>query len=84
MMMTLMDVTMVTILTLSSIPISGSSRPASFPGASLGHEGEITVKTLQGDWLERSESYCLLLIKYENYELFNPTGDFPDVVHLII
>ena len=50
MMMTLMDVAMVTLLTLSSIPISGSSRPASFPGASLGHEGEILVKTL--DWRE--------------------------------
>ena len=51
MMMTLMDVAMVTILTLSSIPISGSSRPASFPGASLGHEGKILVKTL--DWKRR-------------------------------
>ena len=52
MMMTLMDVAMVTLLTLSSIPRSGSSRPASFPGASLAHEGEILVKTL--DW-RRSE-----------------------------
>ena len=32
----------------------------------------------------RSESYCLLLPKYENYGLFNPTGGSPDVVHLII
>ena len=53
MMMTLMDVAMVTFLTLSSIPRSGSSRPASFPGASLAHEGEILVKTL--DWKRRSE-----------------------------
>ena len=52
MMMTLMDVAMVTLLTLSSLPRSGSSRPASFPGASLAHEGEILVKTL--DW-RRSE-----------------------------
>lgn len=52
MMMTLMDVAMVTLLTLSYIPRSGSSRPASFPGASLAHEGEILVKTL--DW-RRSE-----------------------------
>ena len=39
---------------------------------------------IQGDLLERSESYCLLLIKYENYELFNPARDSQDVVHLII
>ena len=31
----------------------------------------------------RSESYCFFLLKYENYELFNPTGGSPDVVHLI-
>ena len=42
MMMTLMDVFLVTILTLSIISRSGGSRPASFPGAggSLGPEGE--------------------------------------------
>ena len=39
-MITLMDVTLVTILTLSTISGSGGSRPASFPGAALGPEGE--------------------------------------------
>ena len=38
---------------------------------------------VQGVRLERSESYCLLLLKYENYGLFNLTGGSPDVVHLI-
>ena len=42
--MTLMDVTLVIILTLSSISRSTGSRPASFPGAVLAHEGEFTVK----------------------------------------
>ena len=39
---------------------------------------------IQGVRLERSESYCLLLIKYEIYEFFNPTGGSPDVVHPFI
>ena len=38
----MMDVTLVIILTLSSR--SAGSRPASFPGAVLAHEGEFTVK----------------------------------------
>ena len=42
------------------------------------------VQKIQGDWLERSKSYCLLLIKYENYELLNPTRGSPDVVHLSV
>ena len=41
------------------------------------------IKNIQGVRLERSESYCLLLLKYENYGHFNPTGGSPDVVHLI-
>ena len=38
---------------------------------------------IQGVRLDRSENYCLLHLKYENYGLFNPTGGSPDVVHLI-
>ena len=40
-MITLMDVTLVTILTLSTMSGSGGSRPASFPGAALSPEGEL-------------------------------------------
>ena len=39
---------------------------------------------LQGVILEQSESYCLLLPKYECHGLLVPTGCSPDVVHLII
>ena len=39
--------------------------------------------SIQGHRELRAESYCLLLPKYENYGLFNPTGGSPDVVHLI-
>ena len=41
-------------------------------------------KTLQGDWLERSESYCLLLQKYGFYCPPEPTRGSPDMVHLVI
>ena len=44
----------------------------------------VYLADLQGHRELRSESYCLLLPKYENYGLFNPTGGSPDVVHLII
>ena len=39
---------------------------------------------IQGDWLERSESYCLLLQKYGFYCPPKPTRGSPDMVHLII
>ena len=38
---------------------------------------------VQGFRLERSESYCLLLLKYECLLLFEPTERSTDVVHLI-
>ena len=47
------------------------------------HQALPFSQIIQGVRLERSESYCLLLLKYENYGLFNPTGGSPDVVHLI-
>ena len=39
---------------------------------------------LQGVRLERSESYCLLFLKYECLWLFEPSERSTDVVHLII
>ena len=43
----------------------------------------LSLLDVQGLRELRSESYCFFLLKYENYELFNPTGGSPDVVHLI-
>ena len=45
--------------------------------------GNLGPRKVQGLRELRSESYCFFLLKYENYELFNPTGGSPDVVHLI-
>ena len=50
----------------------------------FGCKGAAQKVLIQGHREFRSESYCLLLPKYVNYGLFNPTGGSPDVVHLII
>ena len=47
------------------------------------HEAVQAYLKVQGVRLEPSESYCLLLPKYEQKGFFKHTGGSPDVVHLI-
>ena len=64
----------------AELQISNSSLNRRYINKNISH---LRKYNIQGVRLERSKSYCLLLLKYENYGLFNPTGGSPDVVHLI-
>ena len=81
MMMTLMDVTLVTILTLSTVSSSGGSRPASFPGAALGPEGEIRVNYRKVGEGERSmEDECIALnVRASTQSRSSDTGENENV-----
>ena len=76
-------------LTLKHLRILNLQFPQFFKGLKRGLLTKIRCSQwLQGMVLQglrevRSESYCLLFLKYENHCLFNPTGGSPDVVHLI-
>ena len=63
MMITLMDVTLVMILTVSTISGSGGSRPASFPGAAIGPEGELLWSEDVGGERSMEDEYDALNVR---------------------